>query len=190
MQCPTSVPSKTLERRTRCWHRCACRRGARLCIAELQRRVRLRAVDRLDQAFLVDRQHYRVAGPIHVKADHIQVIAPRHSYSLACGHSGIELLSQASTHALAAIHRLRRTFSVTSGLLTNCQQARYRQDFASTPQMPKMVDGQGEVVLAVVKSGISETSGPVSPNRLRRQACVVIGSIRNLRLNLGDLDLG
>ena len=52
--------------------------------------------------------------------------------------------------------------------------------------MPKMVDGQGEVVLAVV---ISDTSGPVSTNSLSRQGCVVIDSIQSLGLNLAGLSI-
>ena len=39
--------------------------------ARLQRQARLRAVERLDLAFLVDRQHDRMAGRRHVKANHV-----------------------------------------------------------------------------------------------------------------------
>ena len=55
--------------------------------------------------------------------------------------------------------------------------------------MPKMVDDQGEVVLGVVMSGISETSGCVSSNSLSRHGCVVIDSIQRLRLNLAGLGI-
>ena len=51
--------------------------------------------------------------------------------------------------------------------------------------MPKMVDGQGEVVLAVVKPRI--TSVPISANSLGRQGHVVIDRVRSLRLNLAGL---
>ena len=99
----------------------------------------------------------------------------------ACGK---ELSSTRTTRVLAAIQlftkllqpscgrhacrnsRLRERFlRDESGLLTNCQQARYRQDFASTPQMPKMVDGQEEVVLAVVMSGISRNQWSHQPQQ-------------------------
>ena len=52
--------------------------------------------------------------------------------------------------------------------------------------MPKMMDGQGEVVLAVVKSMIN--SAPISSS-LSRQGHVVIDSVQSLRLNLAGLGI-
>ena len=50
--------------------------------------------------------------------------------------------------------------------------------------MPKMVDGQGEVM---VKPRI--TSAPIGPNSLSRRGHVVIDSVQSLRLNLAGLGI-
>ena len=64
MQRPSTVPSKTF-------------RAANIVVGQgcafagLQRQARLRSVERLDLAFLVDGQDHRVAGRRHVKANRV-----------------------------------------------------------------------------------------------------------------------